>query len=103
MVVSLLRMVVDLPGSGSLKEKRRVISSLKERMQHKYHIAVAEVGRNDAWQVGEIGCATVSNSRAHGEAVMQSVIRYAESTFPLTIRSADIFSEQYGRQGNDIG
>ena len=95
MVVSMLHLTIDLPGVSSLKEKRRVIGSLKERVRHKYRVSIAEVGANDLWHVAEIGCAVVSNSHAFGESVLHKVIVFAEENLAFPIRSAQVFSEHY--------
>ncbi|MCY4483637.1 MAG: DUF503 domain-containing protein [Spirochaetaceae bacterium] len=95
MVVSMLHLTIDLPGLGSLKEKRRVIGSLKERVRHKYRVSIAEVGANELWNVAEIGCAVVSNSHAFGESVLHKVIAYAEEHLAFPIRDAQVFSEHY--------
>ena len=95
MVVSVLHLVIDLPGVGSLKEKRRAIGSLKDRIRSKYKVSVAEVGANDLWQMAEIGCAVVSNSHTFGEAVLHKIIAFAEEHAALPIRNAQVFSEHY--------
>ena len=95
MVVSLLHLVIDLPGVGSLKEKRRAVGSLKDRIRNKYKVSVAEVGANELWHVAEIGCAVVSNSHTFGETVLHKIIAFAEENSAFPIRSAQVFSEHY--------
>ena len=95
MVVSMLHLVIDLPGVGSLKEKRRAIGSLKDRIRSKYKVSVAEVGANELWHVAEIGCAVVSNSHTFGETVLHKIIAFAEEVSAFPIRSAQVFSEHY--------
>lgn len=95
MVVSMLQLAIDLPGVGSLKEKRRAIGSLKDRIRSKYKVSVAEVGANEAWHTAEIGCAVVSNSHTFGESVLHKIISFAEDNSAFPIRSARVFSEHY--------
>ena len=47
-----------LRGAHSLKDKRRVIRNLKDRISNKFNIAVAEVDHQDVWQTAEIGVGT---------------------------------------------
>ena len=101
MVVSLLWLLLDLPEATSLKDKRRVVTSLKERVSAKYHVAAAEVGSNDKRRSCEVGCALVSNSARHGETVMQQVRDYVEESFPVSIRSSDLYSEHHGPRRRD--
>ena len=88
-------MVIYLPGVTSLKEKRRIIVSLKDRVRNKYKLSIAEVGSNDIWHTCEIACAIVSNSHSFGETVLHKVINFPEETLALTIQRVDIFSEHY--------
>ncbi|GAG80526.1 unnamed protein product, partial [marine sediment metagenome] len=48
MVISILHFIIDLPGISSIKEKRRIIQSIKERMQRKFKLSVAEVDLQDS-------------------------------------------------------
>ena len=93
MVVSVLHLVLDLPDIGSLKEKRQIVQSVKNRLQNKFKISVAEVDSQDSWRFAEIGAAVVSNSKQYGESVLHKVLQFAESFFPGRIRDTSIFSE----------
>ena len=50
MKLTLVTFELYLPGSGSLKDKRRVIRSLKERIRNRLNVSVAEVSRQEKWQ-----------------------------------------------------
>jgi len=52
-----------LPGCQSLKEKRMVLSSIKQKLRNDFNIAVAELEYNDYWQRSLIGIVTISNSQ----------------------------------------
>jgi uncharacterized protein YlxP (DUF503 family) len=76
--VGIVRIELHLPGSGSLKEKRAVLRSLKERIRQRVHAAVAEVDHQDLWQRAALGVAVVSGeSRQVGE-MLQSVRNLVE-------------------------
>jgi uncharacterized protein YlxP (DUF503 family) len=94
-VVSILHFVLDLPDIHSLKEKRQVVQSVKQRVQHKFKISVAEVDLQDSLRYAQIAAAVVSNSRQFGETVMQKVLAFTEEMAPGRIRDAGIFSEAY--------
>jgi uncharacterized protein YlxP (DUF503 family) len=64
MFVGVLRLVLQIPGARSLKDKRRVAVSLKERLQGRLHVSAAEVGSLDDPRYAEIGVAVVSNDAA---------------------------------------
>ena len=75
----LLRVVLHLPDSGSLKAMRQVVSGLLKRLQQEHHVAAAEVAELDRWQLAELAVATVSASGRHADEVLASVLSYVES------------------------
>ena len=80
MIVGTLRMRPLLRGAHSLKDKRRVIRNLKDRISNKFNIAVAEVDHQDVWQTAEIGVVTVGTDTRFVQSVLTNVIK-AAATF----------------------
>src|SRR2546427_10952287 len=74
LTVGLLRVVLHLPESGSLKSKRQVVSGLLRRLRQEHHVAAAEVGELDRWQLAELAVATVSASGRHADEVLAAVL-----------------------------
>jgi len=73
MFVGIVRIELHIPAATSLKEKRSVVRSLKDRIRQRVHAAVAEVDHQDLWQRATLGVAVVSGeSRQVGE-MLQSV------------------------------
>lgn len=64
MFVGVARLVVHVPSAQSLKDKRRVVLSIKERIRSRLHVSAAEVGGLDTHQRAVIGVAVVSNEAA---------------------------------------
>jgi hypothetical protein len=91
-IVGILRLRLRLPENASLKGKRGVVKSLCARIQGEFHVAAAEVGEHDVWQIAEIGVACVSTERGHADAVLDRVARYVEST-RLDLELLDIETE----------
>ncbi len=58
----------------SLKEKRRIIKSVTDRVRHKFRISTAEVDYLDSLDLGSLGFGVVSNSRQHAETILQKVL-----------------------------
>ena len=50
-----------------------MVKSLKDRLRHKFNVAVAEIDYQDLWQRAAVAAVTVSSDRAHAEKVLQSV------------------------------
>lgn len=78
MVVGLLTLEVHLPYAHSLKDKRQVLRSLKDRLRSHFNIAVAEVDHQELWQRATIGVVSISNEQAHVSRLLESVEEEAE-------------------------
>ncbi|MFC1481634.1 DUF503 domain-containing protein [Candidatus Neomarinimicrobiota bacterium] len=61
MHIALLRARIDIPQAMSLKDKRRVVKSIKDRVSGKMNVSVAEVGDHDIWNRAELAFVTVAN------------------------------------------
>ncbi len=79
LTVGLMRVVIHLPDSGSLKSKRMIVGGLLQRVRQQLKVAAAEVGELDRWQLAELAIATVSGDGRHADEVLASVLRYIES------------------------
>ena len=73
MVVAVLKISLSIPQAGSLKDKRRVIKSIKDRLRNGFNVSVAEVGDQDLWKSAKLGVAAVSESSAYANGVLSRV------------------------------
>jgi hypothetical protein len=71
--VAVLTLELRLENSHSLKDKRHVVKSLKDRLRGKFNVAVAEVDHQDLWQRAAIAAVTVASDHVHAERVLHSV------------------------------
>ena len=71
--VGVLTLELRLEDSRSLKDKRQVVKSLKDRLRHKFNVAVAEIDGQDLWQRATVAAVTVSPSHDFAEKVLRSV------------------------------
>jgi len=94
-VVSMVQIRIQLPPLESIKDKRRIVSSLKEKLANKFHLSVAEVDLQDSLVFAQIGAAFVSNSRPFGESVMHKALRFVEENCEGVMEDAQVFSETY--------
>ena len=67
-VVALLEIELHLPASQSLKQKRSVIKSLRDRTSQKFNVSVAAVDHLDKWQLAGLAFSMVSADQSHIEA-----------------------------------
>ena len=73
MLVGVSRLVLHLPGARTLKDKRMIVRSFKERIQARMRVSIAEVGDLDLVQKAILGVAVVANEAAHCDEVLASV------------------------------
>ena len=66
---------LEVFGSQSLKDKRRVVKSLKGRLQSRFLVSAAETKHQDLWQRAEIAACVVSGERHHVDEVLDSMDR----------------------------
>jgi len=64
MIIGLLEIDLFSEQSHSLKEKRRLLSSLKERLKNKFNVAVAESDYQDLWQKAQLSVVSLAPNRA---------------------------------------
>lgn len=67
MVVGLVVWELHLNGCRSLKDKRRVLKSLKVRLHQRFNVSAAETDHQDLWQRAELACCVVATDRRHAE------------------------------------
>jgi uncharacterized protein YlxP (DUF503 family) len=79
MVIGVGRVVLHMPANRSLKDKRSVIKSTLAQIQHRFSVSVAEVERQDQWQVGVIGFSCVSSDVSHVDSVLGSIVQFLEN------------------------
>ncbi|MBI5195706.1 MAG: DUF503 domain-containing protein [Nitrospirae bacterium] len=73
MLVGVLTLELHLLEADSLKSKRFILKSLKDRIRNKFNVSVAEVGDNDLWQRTVIGIACVANETRAIHQVLNSI------------------------------
>lgn len=85
--VGVLTLELRIEHAHSLKEKRHVVKSLKDRLRGKFNVSVAEIDDMDIHNSAVLAVATVSSSRPFAEKILQAVEREtAEMTGPMLIR-----------------
>ncbi len=78
LTIGVLRVVLHLPASGSLKSKRQVISGLLRRVRQELLVAVAEVGEQDRWQLAELAITCVSGEARHADEILAKALTFDE-------------------------
>ena len=79
MPVGLLTLELHIPDAQSLKDKRQVIRSLKDKLRRQFNVAVAELDHHDLWQRSVVGVVTLSTEERHVQQSLQQVLDEADS------------------------
>ncbi|MFM8552318.1 MAG: DUF503 domain-containing protein [Nitrospiraceae bacterium] len=79
MIVGLCTVELHIPDGDSLKAKRQVLLSLKDRLRDKFNVSVAEVGEQDLWQKAVLGIVCVANEGKHVNQVLDQAVNLIRS------------------------
>jgi uncharacterized protein YlxP (DUF503 family) len=85
MVVGIVRIELFIPGAQSLKDKRQVVRSLKDRLRERVHAAVAEVDHQDLWQRAALGVAVVGPDGGQVHELLNHARRITEEAYAAQI------------------
>ncbi len=80
MVVVISVFELHIPEGRSLKQKRRIIKGIMERIHHRYRVSIAETDYHDLHQRAEIAIAAVHRSRSEMDRMMQGIRNLVEDT-----------------------
>ena len=72
-----LTLELRIETAQSLKDKRQVVRSLKDKLRARFNVSVAELEEGDPWQRATIGVVAISGSRDYLQSLMQSVEKAA--------------------------
>ena len=90
MPIGLLTLEIHIPDARSLKDKRQVLRSLKDRLRSHFNVAVAELDHQDVWQRSVVGVVTMSNDAQHLEQSVQAILAASESVLGRDLASSEI-------------
>lgn len=77
MPIAFLTIELRMEGAHSLKDKRQVVRSVKDRLRAKFNVAVAELEPSDLWQRATLGVVSISHSQDYLARQMELVEREA--------------------------
>ncbi len=75
MVIGIATWELHLSGCQSLKDKRRILKSLKDRLHQQFNVSVAETRHHELWQRAELSCGVVARDRRHAQDVLGAADR----------------------------
>ncbi len=77
-VIGLCTLDLFMGEANSLKDKRRILKSMLEKIRSRFNVSIAEVGQQDLWQRSTVAFVCVSNERAHADQMLSAVVRFME-------------------------
>jgi uncharacterized protein len=77
-IVGVITWELHLAACHSLKDKRHVVKSLKDRLHHRFNVSAAETDHHDLWQRAELTVCVVATDRGHAESVLREADRLVE-------------------------
>ena len=83
--IGLLTITVFIASSQSLKDKRHVIKSLKDKVRLKFNVSVAELDGLDKWQVATLGFAMIGNDNRYVDSTLANIVSLIESHHEVQI------------------
>ena len=90
MPIGLLTLEIHIPDARSLKDKRQVLRSLKDRLRGHFNVAVAELEHQEVWQRAVVGVVTISSDAQHLEQSLQAILAASESVLGRDLAGSEI-------------
>ncbi|HYR41865.1 MAG TPA: DUF503 domain-containing protein [Terriglobia bacterium] len=81
-VIALLTLDIHIPHAHSLKDKRMILRSLKDRLRSKFNVSVSEVDHQDLWQRSQVSVVTVGSDEQFLHKVLHEAAEEAERIAP---------------------
>lgn len=102
MYVGVLRIVLSIPGARSLKDKRQVVRSFRDRARARLSVSIAEVGDLDRHQVATLGASVVARDASHCSELLSEVSALAGNLREALV--ADVATEivAFGAGGRGV-
>ena len=90
MPIGCLTLEIHLPESRSLKDKRQVLRSLKDRLRAHFNVAIAELEHQELWQRARVGVVSISGDGRHLEESLQAIAAESERMLGRDLVSQEI-------------
>src|SRR6202051_884779 len=90
MPVGLLTLELHIADAQSLKDKRQLLRSLKDRLRAHFNVAVAELEHQDLWQRSRVGVVSISGDGKHLEESMETIAAESERVLGRDLLSRQI-------------
>ncbi|MFH1858114.1 MAG: DUF503 domain-containing protein [Candidatus Omnitrophota bacterium] len=87
MIIGILQIELRFPESQSLKDKRMILKSLKDRLRQQFNISVSELDYQESWQRALLGIAAIGGDKRYTNGLLSKVLDWVAED-----RSAELVS-----------
>lgn len=99
MPIARLTLEIEIPHAQSLKDRRQVVRSMKDKLRHSFNVSVAELDDGVVWNRATLGIAAISSSTAYLTGQLQIIDQAAQSyAAGLSAEIADSYAEILAEQ-----
>ena len=102
MVIGILCLEIYFSSSHSLKEKRKYLNSIRDRLKNKHNVAYAELNFQNKWQRTKIGVVTLNNQKRLIESIFNKIVEEAEENIDGEILDCQIVYFWFSKIANSI-
>lgn len=88
--LGVLSVSIHIPAAQSLKQKRFVLKSLKDKIRRKFNVSIAELDGQDKWQVSTLGFAMINSDHRHIDSCFQNILSSMEHFSGLVVCDSQI-------------
>jgi len=90
MIIGTCQVDLLIADNRSLKGKRKVIKSIKDRVRSRFNVSIAEIGHQEEWQRATLGIVCVSNDIRLVDSVLNKVVNLIETSSDATLMDYQI-------------
>lgn len=90
MIIGILKLKLFLRDSNSLKDKRMVLRSLKDKVRQSFNVSISELDDHDKWQRSTIGIAAIGMDKSSINSLLDKVVNFVESLASAEIADHEI-------------
>ena len=90
MIIGACTLNLRIYESYSLKDKRKVLKSIIERIKSRFNVSIAEIDLNNQWQSAVVGFVCVTNETSHANQVLSKVINFIDQDGRVEILEENI-------------
>lgn len=85
MVVGVCNLELFMGEAASLKDKRRILKSILDRVRGRFNVSIAEIDQQDLWRRATIAFTCVGNEKAYTDQVLNNVVKFIENQSPAIV------------------